>query len=269
MRTAVSNIAWPQEIDSICLDILLKNDVRFLEIAPTKFWPDLKSTTSNDVSFKKSSIEDLGFQVIAAQSLLFGKPELSIFGPDTSQTFEYLKCVIDICSNLGCKNLVFGSPKNRLKDKMTFQEACDEAGPLFKKISEYCLTKNIYFCIEANAPQYGCDFVTNIDEGIYIVEKVNHSNFALHLDIGNMIMAGENVEMALSKGFPYANHLHISAPNLAPIYHLNNHLNKKTWNLLCAFPYYLSVEMLIKDGNENIPKELEKSLVFLNNQLCI
>ncbi|HEY8271066.1 MAG TPA: sugar phosphate isomerase/epimerase family protein, partial [Pseudobdellovibrionaceae bacterium] len=246
-----------------------RHKITALEVAPTKYWSDLKSVSELSILHKKNQIEKLGLEIIAAQSLLFGRAELSVFGEtaEVQKTITYLKRVIDVCALLGCKNVVFGSPKNRLKGPRSFAEACHEVAPVFIELAQHAEHRGLCFCIEPNAAAYGCDFVTTLTEALFLIEKVKHSHFGLHLDIGNIIMAGENLEDSLRLGLGHAKHLHISAPQLVPIYHLDQSVSDEAWQLLTQYPLCLSVEMLIKGSPEQIPAELNKSLQFLLRKL--
>jgi D-psicose/D-tagatose/L-ribulose 3-epimerase len=268
MDLSVSNIAWPVHLEDAAFAILLKNEISSLEVAPTKYWSELPHVPLEKVLNKRQEVQSRGITIIAAQSLLFGKPELKIFGNDihVDSTIDYLKHVIDICAALGCKDLVFGSPKNRIKGPRTFDEACKESANFFSKVAEFSGSRGINFCLEPNAIQYGCDFVTNVSEAVKVIEFVNHPNFGLNLDLGNMLMSGENVEQTLARTLEYAMHIHISAPNLAPVYALANGLSLKVWQLLKKFPRCLSIEMLIPTTTDPM-QELDRCLQFVCQNL--
>ncbi len=270
MILAVSNIAWPLDAEDSCFEVLKRNQFDFLEIAPTKYWTDLESVSMEEVQLKQASISSRGLTPVSAQSLLFGKPELKIFGSDEEVeiTFNYLKKVIDVCSAFGCKALVFGSPKNRLKGSRTFSEAVREVTPLFRRLGKYSFDKGTLFCIEPNATAYGCDFVTNVDDAICVVESVATEGFGLHLDVGNMVMTEENISESISKAGSLIKHFHISAPYLAPVLELEKHLSKEDWVRIAHLPTCLSVEMLIKaERYDNMVGILDLNLSFVARSL--
>jgi D-psicose/D-tagatose/L-ribulose 3-epimerase len=55
--------------------------------------------------------------VFAAQALLFGRRDLTLFDDaDTRQrTLDYLCIMVRVCARLGARALVFGSPKNAIE----------------------------------------------------------------------------------------------------------------------------------------------------------
>ena len=153
------------------------------------------------------------------QALLYGMPYTALFeGADLrARMFAQLVAVIEMAGLLGTRNLVFGSPKHRIKGVMTMPEAIEDAAPFFRRLGEVASDNDVCLCIEPNPEHYGCDFVTDSTEGIALVDAVNHPGFGLHLDAAGMTLAGENVESAISAAGPRLRHFHISEKDLAPI----------------------------------------------------
>jgi sugar phosphate isomerase/epimerase len=113
--------------------------------------------------------------------------------------------------------MVFGSPKNRQRGNMSLESSESLAIPFFGTLGEESQKYGIEFCIEPNAPQYGCDFVTTADEGIRIVEQVNTKGFSLHLDTGCMTLAVDNIANSIRSAKELLRHFHVSNPMLAPV----------------------------------------------------
>jgi len=115
MKLAVSNIAWPMEHDAAVADVLRGLGVTGIEVAPTKVWPRPLEATDAEIDAYRRFWDDRGIAIAAAQSLLFGRPDLTLFESDDTQrrTLEYLTGIIRLCGRLGAGALVFGSPKNR------------------------------------------------------------------------------------------------------------------------------------------------------------
>ncbi len=70
----------------------------------------------------------------------------------------------------------------------------------------------------------GCDFITTTDEAASLVKAVDNPGFGLHFDTGGILLLGEDL---ISLGEKYASQikrLHISAPNLDPIYQYEKEL---------------------------------------------
>lgn len=217
MKLAVSNIAWPKELDAEVAGMLRQCGVTGIEVAPTKVWSALAGVTREQIDDYRKSWLDRGFEIIAAQSLLFGRPELSLFGTGDAldHTLDYLLTVMKVCARLGAKALVFGSPKNRLRGELPEDEALDIAAGAFGELAYYAAELGTCLVLEANPPEYGADFVTHAVTAIELVTEVNHPGFRLHLDTACMTLAGDPIGETFEIGFPLLRHFHVSEPNLA------------------------------------------------------
>ena len=115
MKIAVSNIAWPVEQDAQIADALAACGVRGIEIAPTKIWPKPLEATESEIGAYRRWWSDRGISIVAAQALLFGRPDLTIFENEATRrlTRDHLEGIIRLCARLGAEALVFGSPDRK------------------------------------------------------------------------------------------------------------------------------------------------------------
>mgnify|MGYP001454059613 CR=1 FL=1 len=221
MNLAISNIAWPVEQDAAVAALLEREGVRAIEIAPTKLWPAPLEASAAEVSAYRRSWESRGMRIVAAQSLLFGQPDLTIFADEATRarTLSYLDAIVKLCADLGAEALVFGSPKNRRRDGLAADLAAPIAVDFFGRLGELATRHGTTVVMEANPPQYGADFVTRAAEALTLVEQVNCFGFQLHLDTACMTLAEDAVEEVITAGAARLHHFHVSEPNLAPIGH--------------------------------------------------
>jgi D-psicose/D-tagatose/L-ribulose 3-epimerase len=219
MKIAISNIAWNKEEDKMILSLMKKYSISGVEIAPTKIWENPTTELVKTIKAYRKFWENEGISISSTQALLFGHPELTIFENSTTRnrTLAYLEKMIEISSFLGAEAMVFGSPKNRDRKDIAQDKALEIAAKFFYKLGETAKSHNIFFCIEPNPKEYGTNFVNNTEEAITLVDLVNHPYFRLHLDSGAMYVNKENYESAITQGFPYLKHFHISEKNLHPI----------------------------------------------------
>jgi D-psicose/D-tagatose/L-ribulose 3-epimerase len=218
VRFAVSNIAWPREQDEAVAAVLNEHGVAGIEAAPTKLWPHPLQASDSDIDTVRRFWADRGIAIVAAQALLFGKPDLTIFESATTRaaTLEYLGGIVRVCAKLGASALVFGSPKNRRVGSLPTDEAMRIAVEFFTRLGEASAKANTCIVMEANPPVYGADFVTCAAEAIELVERVNHPGFRLHLDTGCMTLAGDPIAETFARGSRWMKHFHVSEPNLDP-----------------------------------------------------
>jgi D-psicose/D-tagatose/L-ribulose 3-epimerase len=219
MRLAISNIAWPAGADSEAGSIVHAQGVEGVELALTKIWPEPIAATEHEVRAYRERWEKQGFRIAALQALLFGKPHLTLFGPDTvrQQTLEYLGAIIERAAWLGARVLVFGSPKNRQRGGRSVAETWAIAVPFFRELGRIAGRHGVHFCIEPNPRDYGCDFVTTVAEGIELVDAVAEEGFGLHLDTGGMTLAGEPPTASIAAAAQRCRHFHVSEPFLAEV----------------------------------------------------
>ena len=117
MQIAFSSIAWPvEEEDAVCA-ALRTAGVTAVEIAPTKLRSDPTTLSAEDCREIRRRWEDRGLPIVAAQALLFGRPELTLFdAPDVRRnSLDYLKRIATVCGALGAESLVFGFPWSEAK----------------------------------------------------------------------------------------------------------------------------------------------------------
>jgi sugar phosphate isomerase/epimerase len=219
MRLAISNIAWPLSEEDHVAELLQRAGVAGIEIAPTKIWPAPLEASELELEAYRAFWQARGVSIVAAQSLLFGKPELTIFedAETRSRTLAYLQGMTRVCARLGCQALVFGSPKNRRIGGLPIVQARAIAQEFFGHLAESAEREGTAVVLEANPPAYGADFITRAADAIDLVKRVNHPGLRLHLDTACMTLAGDPIAETIAAGRDYLWHLHISQPFLAPV----------------------------------------------------
>lgn len=217
MKLAVSNIAWTAAQDEAAYEMLREEGVQHLEIAPTRFWPDLTQVTETEARACADRLAAEGLTICAFQALLFGKPELQLFGEDRGRALiDYMKGVCGIASWMGAKALVFGSPKNRLRGALPMEEAWERALDAFFELGEFATEHGTVICLEPNPPAYGADFLTDVEEAARLVEACNSDGIALNFDMGAIILQEANAKRMVRKFLPISGHFHVSEPMLEP-----------------------------------------------------
>ena len=220
MKLAVSNIAWSQEEDPSAFDLLRRMGIKALEIAPPRVWPHPTAVSEESVfAYRQEMRNEKGFEIVAFQSLLFGKNELTLFPSESSQPcFDYLLEIGRLGARLGAKVLVFGSPRNRtVPDGMSEATAMSEAINFFSKLGAKYAEMGIVLGLEPNPSAYNCNFIRNVDEAVQLVRTVDSPGFRLHLDAGALQMNAEKLENVVSEHLDLISHVHASEPMLVPL----------------------------------------------------
>ena len=240
MKLAISNIAWSAENDQQMYAFLKSEGFEGLEIAPTRIIADnpyekLKEATDFKIQLKAK----FDLNIPSLQSICFGRSEV-IFGTEEERNAikEYIKKSIDFAKVVDCKNLVFGSPKNRIIG----ENQLDIAIAFFDELGTYAIQNNTILAVEPNPDIYGTNFLNTTKEAIDFVKKVQNKGLKVNVDLGAIIHNNEDLAI-IGENIELVNHIHISEPYLEPI--IERAVHKELFQLLKKYNYsnYISIEM--------------------------
>lgn len=263
MKLAGSNIAWPNGVaaDELAAEILVRHGATGVELAPGKCWPDPIAASKTEALAVRDWWEGRGLQIVAFQALLFGRPDLVLFGePAARQALAaHLDRLSQLAAWVGAKTLVFGSPKNRLRGNRSLDDVLPTAVEFFRQAGDCAASHGVVIGIEANPAEYGGDFVTHLHYAVALVKLVASPGFGLHLDTGGMTLTGEDLSV-LDDVAPI--HFHISDPNLTAIgegYEERHRLYARQLKL-CQYDGWRSIEM--RQLASDWPSSLERAIQF-------
>jgi D-psicose/D-tagatose/L-ribulose 3-epimerase len=258
MKLAVSNIAWTNEEEFEIANLLRDLGVKYVEVAPTKLWQNPTNSSVQEIDNYVSFWKNFGIEIVAFQSMLFNRPDLKIFESKSNRqdTFDYLINFINLASKMAVGVMVFGSPKNRQKGEMKIDNVDQIATKFFKDLGDFAEKQSVKFCIEPNASQYACDFITNAHEGINFVRTVNKPGFGLHLDIACMSLAGDDIKQSIKDAKGILKHFHISSPMLDIVESRPDIQHEEAAMALREIDYdgYVSIEMRPGEVGSNIER---------------
>ena len=221
MRFAISNIAWGAEDDPRVLSALPSHGCQALEIAPTRVLPETPYKRLPEArAFAKKLLEETGLSVCSMQSIWYRRGE-SIFGTpgEIDALIEYTKEAILFAEAVGCPNLVFGSPKNRIVPEGRKGE---EAAGFFRAIGDFAAEHGAAIALEAVPVSYGTNFLNRTDDLFDYVRMVGSKGLKMNLDFGTMLVNGEDVG-DIARFIPWVNHVHISENQLVGIERREEH----------------------------------------------
>lgn len=221
MKLAASNIAWLHDDDAAVAPMLLAAGVSGLEVAPSMVWSDPLRASADDLRAYRRWWLDQGLEVVAMQALLFGRPDLALFGEASSRAamLDHLTRMMDIGHVLGAGPLVFGSPRNRSVGTRAIDatDARRTAVEFFRAAGSNAAERGVVLCIEPNPRAYDCDFINTVDEARALVQEVGSAGFGLHVDAGALALNSEPVTNTIAGAGASIRHFHASEPNLAPL----------------------------------------------------
>ncbi|MDE0860219.1 MAG: sugar phosphate isomerase/epimerase [Akkermansiaceae bacterium] len=168
-----------------------------LEVAPFTIAPDndvtrLDPSVAEDLlkTAQKHGLEIIGLHwLLAKTDHLNGGRGFHLTSPDDqlrSATLDYTKKLADLCHTLKGSIMVWGSPQQRsLEDEWSIEDSTQRAADLLRAAAEYCAPLGIKIAMEPlGSPE--TNFLTSARETIELLEKVNHPNCQLHLDVKAM-----------------------------------------------------------------------------------
>lgn len=255
MKLAVSNIGWPAEADIKVYNLMKKYGYTGLEIAPTRIFPDSPYERLTEAKKWFSALKSkYGFVIPSMQSIWFGRQErLFANSQDRKILSDYTKQAIDFAQVIGCRNLVFGCPRNR-----NILEGEDEktAVDFFKELGDYAVQHNTVIGMEANPPIYNTNYINNTTAAFNLIKSVDSSGFKLNLDVGTMIYCEESADILKGK-VPLINHVHISEPGLKLIEKRKLHDNILEVLQKENYQGFVSIEMAKTDRIDDIENVME------------
>ncbi len=253
-RLAISNIAWEPAEDASVSTVLGAAGVSGVEIAPTKWKENPIRASLADIAAYRKSWEHRGLEIIAMQALLFGRPDLQLFGEESSRAalLEYLKGIVHLGAGLGAKTFVFGSPKNRARGDMSTTDAMKVAEAFFTALGEHAQQHGAVICIEANPAAYGCDFITTTADAVELCRRVSNPAIRVNLDMGGVTMSGDDPARAIRDAAEFIGHFHASEPNLQPLGAESDHAAAARALSEIRYDRWISIEMRAIGEGKNV-----------------
>ncbi len=189
-----------------------------IEIAPFTL-----SASAMDISTElrketRQIIADNGLETVGLHWLFAGPAGLHLTTTDKKtwgRTRDYLSCLLDLCSDLGGKVLVLGSPKQRsLEPGQTFEGAWNRALDLLESVLDKAGDMKLTICLEPLSP-VETDFINTVAQGMEMVRQINHPNLKIHLDVKAMCSESTPVpDIIRSVRAEDIGHFHVNDSNL-------------------------------------------------------
>ncbi|OOF19756.1 xylose isomerase [Salinivibrio sp. IB574] len=262
---SISNIAWQTEHDAQVRDLLSQCNVSYVDIAPSKYVDTKHLLNMFEVRRVRDFWLSKDIRPLGMQSLLFGTEGLNVFGDTVTQErmLSHLERICAIGDELGARLLVFGSPRNRDCSGLGKQDIHDTAVSFFRRLGDIAKRHNVTVCLEPNPSRYNANFMTTSIETADIVMAVDHENIKMQLDTGAMCINEEVQEETLQRVKTYIGHIHISEPDLVPVYQNNLYQERLAPLIKRYFPNMpITIEMLTKESDSMLD-DIEKSIRYV------
>ena len=191
-----------------------------LELAPFTLSKTPHKLSQTRIKEIKQCVLNAGLEIAGLHWLLLTPPNLSVTSPNSSvrlRTRDVLFGLIDLCSELGGKVLVHGSPNERMvSPDEDHSRVFERVVKFFQEIAKHAGDRNLIYCIEA-LTKTETNFINCLEESSELVRSVNHPSFKTMFD-NRSVRAMESLppDLVLQKWLPdgHIAHIHLNDSNL-------------------------------------------------------
>lgn len=247
MRYAICNETFENWNHTAVCETAAKLGYEGLEIAPFTLAPRITDVSLAQRREVKDIAERHGLKIIGLHWLLAKTEGFQLTAPDAftrQRTAEYLGELAKCCRNLGGDIMVFGSPLQRkIPAGHTVEQATDFAVDTFKRTRSMFADTGVFLCLEPLAPAEA-DFIQTAASAVEILDRIDHPNFVLHLDVKAMSSEQIPIPELIRKHAKRLKHFHANDANrrgpgfgevdFGPIFAALNEIR---------YPGYVSVEV--------------------------
>ncbi|MCY2978953.1 MAG: sugar phosphate isomerase/epimerase [Planctomycetota bacterium] len=209
---------------------------------------------------KKHGLEIVGLHWLLAKTngmhLTVGDAEVQ------NRTLDYLIALVQLCSDLGGKIMVLGSPMQRnFPATMTHATAMDNAAKLLSQVVPALEKHDVRLAIEPLGPQEG-NFLNHASQARELIEKIGSPNVKLHLDVKAMSSEGTPIDSIIRDHADIMIHFHANDPNRLgpgmgdvdqrPIFKALKQVNYAGWVSVEVFDYSPGVDRILGESMANM-----------------
>ena len=189
-----------------------------LEIAPFTLDENPHLIRANRRAELRRMATDAGISITGLHWLLVAPKGLSIVSPDNvlrRKTIDVILGLIDLCSDLGGKIIVHGSPmqRNILPDD-SVELAWERAQDVFSAVVEAVRSAGIVYCIEPLA-QTDTNFINSVEQAAKLVQSINSPAFQTMIDTSAARTESLSTPDLIDRWMPTGiiKHIHFNDPN--------------------------------------------------------
>ena len=234
-----------------------------IEIAPYTLAPHVRQISAEQRKTLRTTAEQIGIDILGIHWLLanvVSEKPLYVTHPDAAvrkDTADYFVDLTQLCADLGGRIMVIGSPKARnLMPGVSRDQAMEYSKEVFSACLPLAEKHGVTLAIEPLGPGE-TNFLNSAADGIELIERINHPNFQLHLDVKAMSSETFPIPEVIRASRAHTVHFHANDPNL-----LGPGMGDVKFEPIIAalretgYDGYLSVEVFdFKPGAEHIARE--------------
>jgi sugar phosphate isomerase/epimerase len=205
---------WPWE--KIC-DFAREIGYHGIEVAPFTLAERAEQISPQRRLELRKAAESRGLEIIGLHWLLVKPPGMYVTHTDPAirgQTADYFVELVKLCADLGGKVMVIGSPKQRnLLPGVRREQAMRYAVEVFSACLDTAAKRGVTLAIEPLTSRE-TDFLMCATDGVDLIERIDHPNFRLHLDVKAMSAEYKPIPQIIQENAAHLAHFHVNDPNL-------------------------------------------------------
>lgn len=188
-----------------------------LEVAPYTLG-NVSKLTEQYAATLGGVVRDHGLEMVGFHWLLARTEGFHLTDPDAEvakRTFEYAQHLARLCSAMGGRVMVWGSPDQRsIHPSWNRVDAEKRVVDFFQRLAPHLADAGVVVALEflgANET----NFLNTASETIPMLEKIDSPNVRLHLDVKAMAADHRPISDIVRESLPWTAHVHANDPNLA------------------------------------------------------
>lgn len=232
-----------------------------LEIAPFTLAPLITDVSAERRQTLRQTAEDAGIAIIGLHWLLAKTNGFMLTAPEASErqrTAEYLGELAKCCRDFGGDLLVFGSPLQRkIPPGHTNDQAKEFAIDTFRRAASSFADHGVVLCLEPLAPSE-TEFLNTCAKAAELLQRINHSNFALHQDVKAMSSEKSPIPDLVRRYAGLTRHFHANDANrrgpgfgavdFKPIFRALHEVHYAGWVSVEVFDYSPDPETIARES---------------------
>ncbi len=241
-----------------------------LEVAPFTLGTNAHEISDSLRKEYRQGAEQHGLEIIGLHWLLAKTSGYHLTTDDLSvrnKTADYFCELVKLCSDLGGKLMVLGSPLQRnFPDSMQHEEAMSNAANLLSKVVPSLERYGIQIAIEPLGPQEG-NFLNHAFQARELINMIGSPTVRLHLDVKAMSSEGEPIDEIIRQNSDILLHFHANDPNRLgpgmgevdqkPIFSALKEIEYSGWASVEVFDYSPGVDTILGQSMANMLEALK------------
>ncbi len=234
-------------------------------MAPFMLNNDVRKLAENERTDYRRTVENAGLEIIGLHWLLAKTTGFHITTVDSAvraETANYITELIRLCSDLGGKVMVLGSPQQRnVGNDQSMESAMQNAAEVLKSIVPTLEKFDIQIAVEPLGPEEG-NFLNTAAEARDLIERVDSPQVQLHLDVKAMSCEAKPITEVIREFADLMIHFHANDPNrqgpgmgrvdFVPIMQTLADVHYTGWVSVEVFDYEPGVERLVNESLANL-----------------